>query len=180
MTPFGAPMHDSPFTRSKARKAPRERKPRQDREHAEAVALMQRVKLHEARWPALRWLFAVPNGGWRGKPRKLRSGRTLPPTAATKAKSEGVRRGVPDYLWPVHCVPSRIPDARIVANAVRPPAQYWVGLALELKAKGGRVEPEQREWLLHLESQGWLCVVAYGADEAWAAIREYCDGLPAV
>ena len=61
MTPFGAPMHDSPFSRGKVRKAPRERKPRQDREHAEAVALMQRVKLHEARWPALRWLFAVPN-----------------------------------------------------------------------------------------------------------------------
>lgn len=160
MTPFGAQMHDSPFSRGKARKSPRQRKPRQDREHAEAVALMQRVRLHEARWPQLRWLAAVPNGGWRGKPRKLRNA-TLPPTAASKAKAEGVRPGVPDYLWPQRSAP-------------------YIGLALELKAKGGRVDPSQREWLAHLEAQGWKCVVAYGADEAWAAIREYCDGLPAV
>ncbi len=165
---FGPAMHDSPFTRGKVRKAPRERKPRQDREHAEAVALMQLVKIHEARWPALRWLAAVPNGGARNK------------VVAGKLKAEGVRRGVPDYLWPVHAVPARIPDARIVAGAVGGQRPYWVGLALELKAKGGRLEPEQREWLLHLEAQGWLCIVAYGADEAWAAIREYCDGLPAV
>jgi hypothetical protein len=149
MTPFGAPMHDSPFTRGKARKAPRQRKPRQDREHAEAVALMRLVKLHEARWPALRWLFAVPNGGARNK------------VAGAKLKAEGTRRGVPDYLWPQR-------------------SGSYVGLALELKAKGGRVEPAQRDWLAHLEAQGWRCVVAYGADEAWAAIREYCDGLPAV
>lgn len=169
MTPFGAPMHDSPFSRSKARKAPRERKPRVDREHAEAVALMQIVRLHEPRWPALRWLFAVPNGGARSK------------AAAGKLKAEGTRRGVPDFLWPVHSVPARIPSiaARIAAGSVGYPT-YWVGIALELKAKGGRLEPEQREWLLHLESQGWRCVVAYGADEAWKAIREYCDGLPAV
>ena len=89
---FGPAMHESPFARGKARKAARERKPRQDREHAEAVALKQRVRLHEARWPALRWLFAVPNGGARNK------------VAGAKLKAEGVRRGVPDYLWPQRSV----------------------------------------------------------------------------
>lgn len=146
MTPFGAPMHDSPFA---PRKSPRQRKPRQDREHAEAVALMQRVKLHEARWPALRWLFAVPNGGARNK------------VAGAKIKAEGGRRGVPDYLWPQR-------------------SGAFVGLAIELKANGGRLDPAQRDWLAHLEAQGWKCVVAYGADEAWTAIREYCDGPSAV
>ncbi len=147
MTPFGALMHDSPFSRSKTRKAPRERKPRQDREHAEAVALMKAVKLHEARWPALRWLFAVPNGGARNK------------IVAAKLKAEGVKPGVPDYIWPQRSAP-------------------YIGLALELKAKVGRVDPAQREWLAGLEAQGWRCVVAYGWEEALAAIREYCEGLP--
>ncbi len=163
MTPFGTPMHDSPFGRGKARKSPRQRKPRIDREHAEAVALMKLVELHKARLPALRWLFAVPNGGWRGKPRKLRNA-TLPPTAACKAKAEGVRPGVPDYLWPQR-------------------SGSYVGLALELKAPkphGDGPTTEQRKWLAHLEAQGWRRVVAYGAEEAWAAIREYCDGLPSV
>lgn len=149
MTPFGAQMFDNPFARGKARKSPRQRKPRQDREHAEAVALMQRVRLHEARWPALRWLHANPNGGARDK------------VAGAKIKAEGGRRGVPDYYWPQR-------------------SGAYAGLALELKAKGGRVDPAQREWLDHLEAQGWRCVVAYGADEAWAAIREYCDGIAAV
>ena len=139
---FGAPMQASPFARGKARKAPRERKPRQDREHAEAVALMQIVRAHESRWPILRMLFAVPNGG----ARDVRTG--------AKMKAEGVKRGVPDYLMPAR------------NGAIH-------GLAVELKAKGGKLAPEQREWLAALQSQGWRCVVAYGADEAWAAIRQY-------
>ena len=137
---FGPAMHDSPFRRKPSN--PRERKPRQDREHAEAAALMQIVRAHESRWPALVRFFAVPNGGARSK------------ASAGKMKAEGVRRGVPDYLWPLK-------------------VGSCPGLALELKAKGGRLAPEHREWIDHLQLQGWLCVVAYGADEAWAAIRAY-------
>lgn len=58
-------------------------------EHAEAVTLMRVVKLHEARHPELRLLFAVPNGGDRH------------PAVAAKMKAEGVKPGVPDYLLPV-------------------------------------------------------------------------------
>ncbi|GAB2619995.1 VRR-NUC domain-containing protein [Novilysobacter erysipheiresistens] len=58
-------------------------------EHAEAVALMKVVKLHEAKHPPLRLLFAVPNGGDRHK------------IVAAKMKAEGVKPGVPDYLLPV-------------------------------------------------------------------------------
>ena len=54
-------MHESPFARRKSK--PRERKPRQDREHAEAVALIQIVRMHEALWPALRWLAAGMGAG---------------------------------------------------------------------------------------------------------------------
>lgn len=126
---------------------PRERRPRQDREHAEAVRLMQIVRMHEHRHPELARLFHVPNGGARNK------------VAGAKLKAEGVRRGVPDYLWPLR---SGVGD---------------VGLAIELKAAGGRLEPEQREWIAHLSGQGWRCVVAYGWEEAWGAVCDYA-GLP--
>lgn len=123
----------------------RERKPRIEREHAEAVALMKIVGMHEVSWPELARLFHVPNGGARSK------------AAAGKLKAEGVKRGVPDYLFPV-----RRGD--------------YVGLAIELKAIGGRVEPEQRDWLTHLQSQGWVAVTAYGAEEAWQFVRKYVEG----
>ena len=58
-------------------------------EHAEAVALMQMVRLHEARHPELQFLAHIPNGGARSK------------AAAGKLKAEGVRPGVLDYLWPL-------------------------------------------------------------------------------
>lgn len=58
-------------------------------EHAEAVTLMKLVALHEGRYPALRNLFAIPNGGDRH------------PVVAAKMKGEGVKPGVPDYFLAV-------------------------------------------------------------------------------
>lgn len=55
-------------------------------EHVEAVQLMRIVKLHESRYPALKMLAAVPNGGDRHR------------VVAAKMKAEGVRAGYPDYL----------------------------------------------------------------------------------
>lgn len=123
----------------------RERKPREDREHKEAVALMKLVDMHSGRWPELVRIFHVPNGGARSK------------ATAGKLKAEGVRAGVPDYLMPLR-------------------RGQHVGLAIELKASGGRVEPEQRDWLTHLQSQGWVAVTAYGAVEAWEFLRKYVEG----
>lgn len=55
-------------------------------EHAEAVHFARMCKLHETRYPALRNLFAVPNGGDRHK------------IVAAKMKAEGQKSGVPDYV----------------------------------------------------------------------------------
>lgn len=121
---------------------PRERRPRIDREHIEAVALMKMVRMHEGRHPELKWLHHVPNGGARSK------------AAAGKLKAEGVRPGVLDY-----CIPVR--------------RGQCPGLVLELKAVGGRLSPEQREWAAHYRAQGWEVVVAYGWADAWRAIIEY-------
>lgn len=58
-------------------------------EHAHAVALCRMARIHQAKHPHLRMLFAVPNGGDRHR------------IVAAKMKAEGVKPGVPDYLLPV-------------------------------------------------------------------------------
>lgn len=118
-------------------------------EHIEAVLLMRAVAGAEHEWPELRFFAAVPNGGHRTK------------TAAAKLKAEGVRRGMPDYLFPVQ-------------------RGGHVGLAIELKTETGRPSPEQREWLAHLRGQGWRAEVCKGWEQAWAVLRDYlaADGCP--
>ena len=58
-------------------------------EHVEQVTLMRWAALHERKWPELRLLHAVPNGGARHK------------AVAAAMKAEGVKPGVPDLDLPV-------------------------------------------------------------------------------
>tara|TARA_Y100000310_G_C20321529_1_gene640949 strand:- start:118 stop:594 length:477 start_codon:yes stop_codon:yes gene_type:complete len=45
--------------------------------------------------------------------------------------------------------------------------------AIELKRrKGGRLTPEQREWLKRLQALNWNCYVAHGADDAITYLRK--------
>jgi hypothetical protein len=78
-------------------------------------------------------------------------------STAARLKAEGVRAGVPDLCLPV---------AR---------GGYY-GLYIELKAKGGRVQGNQREWLQQLAQQGYKAVVAFGFEEARAVIEDYLKG----
>ena len=61
----------------------RRRRPRQLESLAQR-ALFDWARKHEARYPELRWLYAVPNGGLRSK------------ATAGRLKAEGVKAGVPD------------------------------------------------------------------------------------
>lgn len=89
------------------------------------------VKWFELQFPHIR-LFSVPNG--------LRTGFKQ----ASKAKREGMRKGVPD-LW--------IPELRVVIEFKR--------------VKGGALSPDQKDWLRYLEDRCDMnCFVAYGCDEA--------------
>jgi len=94
-----------------------------------------------------RLLFAIPNGGARNI------------IVARKLKAEGVRAGVPDYFLAI-------------------PNHSYHGLFLELKAGGagvpkGRVSPEQREMLVHLNTGGYMASIVCGIDEAVRAVEEY-------
>lgn len=72
-------------------------------------------------------------------------------------KQQGVKSGVPDICLPV-------------------PRGKFAGLFLELKAKGGRLQDNQKIWLDDLARQGYKAVVCFGFDEAKAAIENYLQG----
>ena len=73
-------------------------------------------------------LFHVPNGGLRDK------------RTAKQMQLAGVRRGVPDLLFPV-------------------PMGGYNGLALELKIGDGKLTREQSLWLDDLRIYGWYTAV---------------------
>lgn len=80
--------------------------------------------------------------------------RKTSPISGRRLKEKGVKPGVPDVL-------------------VFEPRGDHPGLALELKAPGGRLTPSQRDWLLNLEACGWKAQVATGIDQALEAINQY-------
>ncbi len=73
---------------------------------------------------------------------------------ASKFKKMGVKAGVPDLQL-------LIPNGLIH------------GLWIELKAKNGRVQPNQKLFMQRLEAQGYMCKVCFGADEAIKEIKQY-------
>jgi VRR-NUC domain len=89
-------------------------------------------------------IFAIPNGTW---------AKNI--GAARKAKSEGVKKGVPDLFLPV-------------------PTSESHGLFLEMKRTGASTTSvEQKQWLKELQAQGYTCKVCKGHREAIAAIQDY-------
>lgn len=69
------------------------------------------------------------------------------PAAWRALARSGVSPGVPDLL---------VFEAR----------KGYVGIALEMKASGGRPSLEQLRWQEALRARGWLALTAYGAAEA--------------
>lgn len=93
----------------------------------------------------------VPNGGRRNR------------VTAARMKAEGVKPGVPDVL--IFTRPPGAPEASGVAVELKKP---------RTRTAAGRVRPEQQDWLEGLESEGWLCCVAYGWHEAARWLEARC------
>ncbi len=115
-------------------------------EHDEQVALFIWAAMYEERFPQLKMLFAVPNGGYR----MAKTARDL--------KAEGVKKGVPDVFYPV---------PRKKGN------QGFVGLVIEMKFDKNKPTREQEWWLGMLKLNAWKTVVCYSWQEAAKAIAEY-------
>lgn len=125
-------------------------------EHGEQVALFCWAKQNESRYPVLRWLYAVPNGG----------GRSAAEGAMFKA--EGVKRGVSDVCLPV---------AKSCYTLDGVFKQYH-GLYIEMKRKNGTfkdVKPEQDLFLDFVQNQGYYGCVAFGWLQAARTLEWYLD-----
>ncbi|GKW24382.1 hypothetical protein PEC311524_19760 [Pectobacterium carotovorum subsp. carotovorum] len=83
------------------------------------------------------------------------------PKAARDAKRLGVRAGVPDLFLTL-------------------PRGRYAGLWIEMKAKGGKLSPQQEVWLKRLEDAGYRAVCCFGFNQASSAISEYikCENVP--
>ena len=115
-------------------------------EHEEQVAVMAWASVMASRFPALRLLFAVPNGARTGM------------RTAVKLKREGLKAGVPDLFLPaVRC------------------GYSGLFLELK-RVKGGRVSPHQTEWHDALRLAGYAVVVCHGASEAQEVLVAYVSG----
>ena len=114
-------------------------------EGQEQATLFSWARMMEGRYPELRLMFHVPNGGGRGK------------AEAGRFKMEGVKAGVPDIFLPV------------------PRGNYHGMFIEMKKHKGGKVSAEQKVWLAELAEQGYFAVVAFGWEDASEQIRSYLD-----
>ena len=112
-------------------------------ESQEQQALFQWARIIEPQLPAVGMLYHIPNEG----KRSYAGGR--------RAIAEGLRKGVPDLCLPF-------------------PAGGYHGLYIELKrTKGGRLTPEQRDWIDALQQAGYQAQVCYGWRHAADVIEEY-------
>jgi len=119
-------------------------------EHDEQKSLIQWAKKQACLYPALAWLFAIPNGAQYGKDRRLAI------IQAQKMKSEGLLPGVPDLFLPY-------------------PARGFAGFFIEMKAPGKmkEVRPGQAAFMAWAESVGYLCQVHDSFEGAQEALLWY-------
>lgn len=68
----------------------------------------------------------------------------------------GVKAGVPDLFYPV-------------------PLHGFHGLFIEMKTERGKLRPEQKKWIVALQTMGYKCVVAHGWTEARQALEDYVN-----
>lgn len=114
-------------------------------EDAEQAMLFRWAALMQRQYPELRWLHAIPNGGYRA------------PATAKRLKATGVKAGVPDVFLPV-------PKGGAPG--------LWIEMK---RTRGGVISPEQAEWIAGLAAHGHRVVVARGFEAARVAIVEYLE-----
>lgn len=130
-------------------------------EDGEQSALFCWAQQNLSTYPQLKWLFAVPNGGYRD------------PKTAGKLKATGVKAGVPDICLPISRKQIKIDGWWQICHTLyielkvpkkKHPNDLWAGAT-----------DEQREWLKHLRTQGYAVHVCYGWEDARDRIVEYLN-----
>jgi hypothetical protein len=126
-------------------------------EHDNQVAIFDWTLAAANRYPELRLLHAIPNGGSRIHRRTKKGTRYSP--EGQRMRREGVAAGIPDIHLPV---------ARGASHS----------LYIELKLPGKEPTPVQKAWIWSLQLAGNMVVVSYSAEDAIAILTWYIQ-LPA-
>lgn len=114
-------------------------------EDTEQINVIQWASWNINRYPELKWLFHVPNGG--GSRNKQE---------AVKLKQMGVKAGVSDLELPY-------------------PKGSYCGLFIEMKFGDNRQQKTQKEFLADMAAAGHFVVTCYSAEEAIRVIEEYLE-----
>jgi hypothetical protein len=112
-------------------------------EAQEQTAVFNWAAVMVRRWPELRLMYHVPNGGSRN------------PKEARNLKQQGVKPGIPDICLPV---------AR--------KGYHGLYIEMK-RRKGGKISAEQAQMLGDLREQGYCAWVCKGANDAIELITEY-------
>lgn len=112
-------------------------------EHHEQAELFRLAMLHSRRCPALRMLYAIPNGANKSR------------AARAKFQREGLRAGIPDL---------QLAAAR--------GGYHGLYIEMK-RAKGGVLSLEQLAWHEALRAEGYRVEVCRGADAAWGVLCDY-------
>jgi len=129
-----------------------------DSEHSHQTALFAWAALSVDKYPQLKWMFAIPNGG-------LRDMRT-----AVNLKAEGVKAGVPDIFLPY------------AWSELQHGVRTYHGCFIEMKQekyrnrKNGGCSDEQIDFIEYMVSTGYYCKVCYSWEEARDVLINYLEG----
>lgn len=111
----------------------------------EQATLFHWAKMVEYKYPELRMMFHIPNGGSRGK------------AEAARFKAEGVKAGVSDIFLSV------------------PSGSYHGLYIEMKRQRGGRVSQEQKDFQTDASEYGYKCCVCHGWEEAKNEIINYIE-----
>lgn len=116
-------------------------------ELSEQQAVIDWCVINSGRFPELKTIYHIPNEGKRSR------------MGGNELRAAGLKAGVPDLCLPV----SR---------------GGWNALYIEMKKdRTCRCTKEQLNFQTMLAHQGNFCCIAYGADEAIFAIKQYLGGF---
>lgn len=122
--------------------------PKPMHEEAHQIALFEWVERVRARYPLLKLLHHIPNGGLRHK------------AVAGRLKAMGAKAGVPDLCLPV----PRHGHYGLYIELKRPASSG---------SRAGTTTSQQRSWIDELREQGYAVKVAFGWEEAAAILEGY-------
>jgi len=117
-------------------------------EHHEQVALFSWAEYNFNKYPELRKMFAIPNGGKRHK------------KTAADLKKEGVKAGVPDIFLPV----ARKGFHGLFIEMKKPK---------DHRSAAGRATKEQITVMAGLDDEGYMTVLCVGFEAAKKTIEAY-------